>query len=210
MNLFSRATSEVNRAMAANHDAAMYGFAAVGFFFSRLEHYESLAFPFLHRAGTRFVEFQSLKWRERFAYLFPIASDAVVKRIYDKLLKIKQDVRDEVFHGFGGEEGVLVDVGCGLAPPSYDRLRAVHYTKSSFQDPEILTNAFSAFDELDGWIRSRSPYVEIEKFAMTGLPVPLYGDRLDAIVAAIHNPGTFDKWIERELQLLDLYENMDL
>jgi hypothetical protein len=115
-----------------------------------------------------------------------------------------------VFHGFGGEEGVLVDVGGGLAPPSYDRLRAVHYTTSSFQDPEIVAHAFATFDELDGWIRSKSPYAEIEKFAMTGLPVPFYGDRLDAIVTAMNDAHTFDEWVERELHLLDRYENMEL
>lgn len=206
----SRSIDRTNRWLRSNIERDYCGQAAVGFYFSKLEHFETLAYPLLGESIS-FTKFRTMKWRERFAATFPISEDNLLKAIYERLLAVKQDVRDEVFHGYGGDEHVLIPTQRGLIPMSYTHLHsAVHYSEPALTGPIAATSAFKVFDDLDAWIKKHPPFSGILMLAESGLAIPFFGDRLAKMRSLLCHLKELDEWIGNEVALQDAFRNMDL
>jgi len=81
------------------------GCAAVAFYFSAVEVLLDVFYAF----GNKDVDYETFKkgsewdWKKRFKHVLPVSTCGELASIYERLLKIKRNIRDRVLHGMGGE-----------------------------------------------------------------------------------------------------------
>jgi len=202
-NLINKYFKSLNTYYKSLEETVFYGYALVGFYFSSVE----CLFNIFYAFGNRKVDFNAFRncsWRERFQNVLPVAKDPKLKSIYDKLLHIKMDFRDELFHGFGGDENFLVQIpSLGYIPITYEALtRSVHYSPT-ISDKDFVASSIDVFDQFDTWLQKNYPAYCYLKYAKSGLPIPFYGGRLQEIQDIMKNPHDFEGWLENEMDQQD-------
>jgi hypothetical protein len=179
-------------------ERVVHGYAMAGFYYSSLEFLLNVFYAFGDR-NLDFLTFRKNSWQERFLAVLPVAGRPDLARIYEKLLHLKTNFRDELFHGFGGAENLLVNLpGVGLVPISYEALtRSIHFSSLSM-DVSFVDEALRAFDEFDAWLRNNPPWSCYVEYAESGFEIPFYGKRLEEIKRAVEYPDDFSEWIDIE------------
>lgn len=196
-------------------ERSLQGYAMVGFYYSSLDSLFNVFYALGNRSfdvdmedlplGERFYRFRRQSWRERFKAVMPVGQRPELNRIYDKLLRLKMNLRDELFHGFDGDENLLVFFeGVGLIPISYEALsRSIHFTPL-FADTPFIDKAIQTFDEFDSWLQNNSPWSFYIQYAKSSLVIPFYGERLEELKQAIASGSTaFKKWLDNKVEYLD-------
>jgi hypothetical protein len=193
----------LNESIASDTRIAVAGYAMVGLYFSSLEVLFDVMFAFGERQ-TEYVTFRRLSWAKRFKTVLPPSSTPELARLYQRLLALKQNYRDTIFHGLGGDESLLIPLpGAGLVPISYETLtRSIHF-RPTMMDVEFALEALHLSDEFDAWLESTTPYSHHLEFARFGFPIPLYGERLDEVKDAMAGPRDFTEWLEEQATIED-------
>jgi hypothetical protein len=171
--------------------------------FSSLEVLFDVMFAFGERRMD-YKEFGRLTWAERFKAVLPPSSAPELAGLYERLLGLKRNFRDKIFHGLGGEESLLIPLpSVGLVPFSYETItNSIHFTAAA-QDAELARDALLLFDEFDAWLQSTRPYCYHVDFAHSGFPIPLYGKRLKEVKDAMEGPRDFTEWLEEQFTIDD-------
>ena len=195
---------QLNELIRADTALAYNGYAMVGFYFSSLEVLFDVMFALSGGTGEDYLTFRQGTWAERFKTVLPPSSSSELNSLYGRLLAIKRDFRDNIFHGLGGDESLLVLLGReGLVPVSYESLtRALHYRPTTM-DTELVRDALSLFNEFDNWLESNEPYSLCLEFASSGFDIPLHRERREEIQAAMTSPDNFRAWLEEQSRIVD-------
>jgi hypothetical protein len=189
---------------------SLYGYAMVGFYYSSLEFLFNVFYVLGDRRfdadfqglppGERFYKFRTRSWKERFAAVLPIGQYPALSRLYERLLHVKMDLRDELFHGFDGDENLLVPLhGVGLVPVSYESLtRSVHFSPV-FADTAFIDRAMEVFESFDSWLESNPPWACYVRYAESGFEIPFSGKRLREIRSATEaGLEALEEWLDDE------------
>jgi len=184
-------------------ERVLNGYAMVGLYYSSLEFLLNVFYAFADR-GLGFLAFRKSSWRERFLAVMPVSKRPDLARLYEKLLHLKANFRDELFHGLGGAENLLVELsGVGLVPISYEALTCSIHFSSLIMDATFVDEALEIFDEFDAWLESNPPWSCYVQYVESGLEIPFYGKQLEEVRRAIAYPDDFDRWLEKELAYRD-------
>lgn len=174
--------------------------AMVSFFFSYIEFLMDIVFIFYPLQNLEFHKYQEQSWRERFTAVFPMDKDANLKKIYRKLLEIRNEWRNVIEHGFRNkEESILIPYpGLGLIPISYvSALKAIHFaqTPSPVNGVQEALDTFSSFDT---WAANNQQTLYAVLYAQSGFPIPREEQRLQEIRGWMSSPKTFEQALEAE------------
>jgi hypothetical protein len=207
----------VRRLIVPTENRALYGYAMVGFYYSLLESLFNVFYALGDRSfdetypelppGERFYQYRRESWAERFKAVLPIGQSSELDRLYEQLRRLKMDLRDELFHGFDGDENLLVPLqGVGLVPISYKSLtRSVHFSSVS-GDAQLIGQALDVFDKFDAWLYSNPPWAFYVEYAESGFEIPFSGRRLDEVRAVIEEGAeAVDEWLAEESLQRDLH-----
>jgi len=189
----------LNEIVKADRALAHNGYAMVGLYFSSLEVLFDVMFALSGGTGEDYLAFRQGTWADRFKTVLPPGSSPELNKLYSRLLNLKRDFRDNIFHGLGGEESLLVRLeGKGLVPVSYESLtNALHYRPTTM-DTDAVREALSLLDAFDGWLESNEPYSLYLDFVATGFEIPLHRESQEEIQAAMTSPGDFRNWLEEQ------------
>lgn len=185
------------------------GCAAVAFYFSAVEVLLDVFYAF----GNKDVDYETFQkgsewdWKKRFKHVLPVSTCGELASIYERLLRIKRNIRDRVLHGMGGEESLLVSVPrLGLLPISYKHLDPMDGLGWFPLSNEAFSDVPAAFDEFDTWLSESQPWANQVLYAESMLAIPLFGRRRDEILQAMSEPD-FEDWIHSEQEYLDYLLN---
>jgi len=186
-------------------ERVLHGYAMAGFYYSSLEFLLNVFYAFSDR-NLDFLTFRKSSWQERFLAILPVADKPDLARIYEKLLHLKTDFRDELFHGFGGAENLLVNLpGIGLVPISYEAsTRSIHFS-SLTMDASFVDAAVQTFDEFDVWLQNNLPWSCYVEYAESGFEIPFYGKGLEEIKRVVEHPDDFSEWLDEEAVYRDYH-----
>jgi hypothetical protein len=181
------------------------GCAASAFYYSAIDTLLDIAYA-LGSQTIDFKEFRAMTWRQRMSHVLPIGSDPELRRIHERLIRIKREVRDRVLHGLGGDERILLPTpGLGLLPVSYKLLDSMNmFGWVPFSD-EALSDIPDVFDEFDEWLRTNNPWRNYLLLAESMLPIPLFGKRREEILNALGDD--FEDWIHEQQEYEDYWLN---
>jgi hypothetical protein len=114
-------------------------------FFSRLEHFLILAWPFTSfRAGEdNLLAFIGAAWGTKYKTIFDFAATPSAHRIFDELLEVKDNYRNRLAHGGMDREG-------GSLYVHFEGLGAIPARLSAGAPPHIYPISEIAFDEVCG------------------------------------------------------------
>jgi len=171
--------------------------AMVAFFFSYCELVLDALFAFDGSRTETLTAFRKLTWSERCSRVLPL-DDKKLKPIYDELLAIKKDSRDEMLHGYGGEERILIPMpGLGLIPTSYEHLGEKVHSFIDWSSEDAL-RAVRIFDSFEEWIATdpRTQYALM--FLRTGRAIPFQAKRLTELRSWMTSPDEFREALDEE------------
>lgn len=197
-------TTRLNEIVKADRALAHNGYAMVGLYFSSLEVLFDVMFALTGGNGQDYLAFRDGTWADRFKTVLPPGSSPELNSLYGRLLNLKREFRDDIFHGLGGEESLLVFLGGGqLVPVSYESLtNALHYRPTTM-DTDAVRDALSLIDEFDGWLQSNDPYSLYLDFAASGFDIPLHGESRKEIQTAMSGREDFRAWLEEQSMIED-------
>lgn len=205
---FSAHNKRIKAETRAAHDA----FGLVGAFFSLLEFLVAGMYA-LHRTGGTYADFLKKYLHERLQELLPTASDKEWARIYNDVIRLRDNYRNPLHHGLCDDElGALVPFrGLGLVPISYRYLRdGLHFGTSlgvSIDDVrEVLATCAAALEALRGC----DPYHYYFAFIEGGFPIPVELREAFKLRKLMTSHDEFAEYVEARQRYEDDVINRDI
>ncbi|MET0400479.1 MAG: hypothetical protein ABW277_27050 [Longimicrobiaceae bacterium] len=180
-------------------------------FFSRLEHFLILAWPFTSfRAGEdNLQEFIGAAWGTKYRTIFDFAGLPGAHRTYDELLEVKENYRNRLAHGGMDREGGSLFVhfeGVGAIPARLSAGATTHIYPIS----EITFNhVCEVFDRADEFLRTGPPHV-ICRYIESGFDVAFDQESVAEYRSYLNTPSEeLEHLLEQLAYRQDYYGNME-
>ncbi|WLE95987.1 MAG: hypothetical protein QTN59_15035 [Candidatus Electrothrix communis] len=202
----------LNNKFSASRDGGYNALAMIDAYFSRLEHFLVLAFPFVdyNRDSDDLSKFIGSLWSDKFRRIFEL-QDKEVQKHYDVLVGIKEKYRNTFAHGGFEKNGQSFYFHLdkfGAIPASMSGLRdSVHFSFFPI-DKDGFESVCSLFDSFDTYL-SNTALPKVWKFAESGLDLTLDEANLTELLSATEDAEVYDVWIKNQCDLSDIYVNAD-
>ena len=190
-----------------------FGSVMIDAYFSSLEHLLALLLPFSRRLTPALdvAEFLASGWREKYKTVLDISNDTAAKKLYDRLIAIKERFRNPESHGAHEKEGLSLlvhvhEVGAIPARLSTVREGALYqfYPLTAVDFSEVC----QLFDEFDDYIGSGELRYGV-KYAEHTLNVSYEDSSVSEYHAASASDEAFAVFLDKTIELYDRHANMD-
>jgi hypothetical protein len=180
--------------------------AAVILFFGFLEIIFDAFFVFGDRRGLTYRQFRNLDWRERFKFVVDVTKSPA-KEAYEEMVSVQKRHRHVVSHG----APLFVVQHSGLGFISADPLDAESPQMNPLFafDADEVSATFATFDRTLTAFETHPTLWFAYKYVQKPLLLYLDDTRVQEIVRHSGSAEEFDAEIDRRLELLDAFINMD-
>lgn len=209
------AVEAINRDIRRRQEVGYYATAAADAYFSRLEHILVLLAVLLGMSpkGGNLKRLIGMNWGPKFKTVFDLAADRPAKLVYDKLLKLKDGLRNPQSHG-GFEHGVgslfFHLPGNSALPATLSGVTdSYHFRFGPWgMDTDDQAQVYEALDACEAFLeseRTRRAYEIIR----SGLTFAFDDESLKAYQTAMASDADLDAFLRYESQRQDDAHNMD-
>jgi hypothetical protein len=180
-------------------ERSLHGYTMMGYYFSLIETLCNVFYAFGERS-IDFTTFRTRSWQERLQTVLPVRQHPELQRIFNTLVMLRVNFHAEMFHGFGGDEQLHVDLpGLGVVPIAHEALTQSVYFSPLLADTAFVDIALQTFDACDTWLKQNMPWSHWVLYAESGLEIPFYGRRMEQIKRAMAYPEDFHEWLTKEV-----------
>lgn len=187
--------------------------AMIDSFFSKTEHVFILILPFagFNSQNDDLLKLIGASWQNKYKRIFQIDTDVQAKKYYDKLINVKENLRNTFIHGGFEKSGAsllfhLPEVG--NIPVNLTKVKDSPHFNFFPVEGEDFNKICKLFDEFELWIKSGKLAQGI-RYIESGLNVPFDNKSLSIFNKAMATNNEFEKLIEKWSYLSDQHENMD-
>jgi hypothetical protein len=202
----------LNKMVGAGMNGGFNALAMIDVYFSRLEHFLVLVFPFggYNRDEDNLAEFAGFFWSEKFRKVLDL-KDKETHRFYEELVRVKEKYRNTFAHGTFEKEGQSFFFHLekyGAVPASMSGMRdSVHFNFLPIEQ-DGFGEICKLFDSLDTFL-SKKALPNVWRFADSGLNLAIDPKNLNELIQATKDAETYETWIERQCHFAAMYANAD-
>jgi hypothetical protein len=206
-------TSWVENPLQREREGYFLACSSLDAYFSLLEHtlVLLLAFANFDPVRDKLDVFVKSNWGAKFKRVFDFRQDRDAQQVFDALLRLKEEVRNTVFHGGFERDGLSLQIhmpDLGAVPMSlsryWDRIISTVDTggNASFQ------HAWQVLDHTDTFFETGSARLAM-KYIQSGLDVAFDERNRRRQMEAMESDNGMDAFIDRMAGLQDMWANMD-
>lgn len=196
-------------------EASVLAGAMIDSYFSRLEHFLVLCPPFLGIEVENGVlrELVGATWSEKYSTVFDLQRDLDAKLHYDRLVNIKERIRNVLAHGgFEKQDGSFFFhvPKYGAVPVQMSRVKdTLKFNVFAAPIPkDVFQRVCDEFDAVDDFL-SKARTSMAWRWAESGLDVSFDNETAARYVKAASTWESFEEFIEHQSHLADRAVNMD-
>jgi len=202
----------LNKMVGAGMTGGFNALAMIDVYFSRLEHFLVLAFPFVgyNRDEDNLAEFAGLFWSDKFRKVLDF-EDKETHRFYEALVGIKEKYRNTFAHGTFEKKGQSFFFHLekyGAVPANMSGMRdSVHFNLLPIEQ-DGFDEICKLFDSFDNYLSNKA-LSNVWRFADSGLNLAIDSKNLNELIQATKDAETYEEWIEKQCYFAAMYENAD-
>lgn len=205
-------SESLNRMFRASAEAAYNALAMIDAYFSRLEHFLVLALPFSEydRSLDELTDFVGKIWSEKMKRILNIEIHPA-QLYYAHLVAVKEKYRNTFAHGGFEKKGASFYFHLprfGVIPASMSGHKdSVHFDLFPINE-DAFRNVCALFDEFDTWLKNTGKPLAW-KYAERGLALSFGEKDISEMLSAASDPASYDKWLDHQSYIVDMYANAD-
>ena len=205
--------SHMNSLLISNRHGFYNTIAMIDAFFSKTEHIFILVLPFIgfNRENDNLLDFIGSRWQDKYKRIFQIEKDSNAKQYYDRLINLKENLRNTFVHGGFEKSGASLFFhlpNVGAIPVNLTKVKdSPHFNFFPIEE-EGFKEVCELLDKFEFWLKSGRLAQGI-KYIESGLDVPFDDNSISMYKKAMVSDDDFENLIERWSYLSDQNINMD-